>query len=421
VLLLAHKQTYRLEDLEAAARALGVRLTLGTNRCHVLAEHWDDDVLTLDLTDGNTTLDQVRPEHTRDPFSAVMGSCDLTTELAAVLSQALHLKGNPPHAAMLARHKGALRECLSAAGVPTPAFAVFDLDARGQAPLGRMCQHIDEKLGWPVVIKPLLLSGSRGVMRADNMVDLARQARRLSSILKDPELVASGEADHARVLVESYVDGVEVALEGLLLDGELHVLALFDKPDPLEGPFFEETLYVTPSRHPLEWQAAAASAVQAATRAMALDRGPVHAEMRITPDGRVFVIEAAARSIGGLCSRMLRFGTGRSLDEVVLMGVLGLGAPLQRREGAVGVMMLPIPRAGTLQGVDGAEDALRVPHVREVTITARAHEELVPLPEGGSYLGFLFAQADTPADVENALREGHRRLKVSVTARLPRA
>ncbi len=418
VLILASKRTYRLDDLVAAAAALGVRLTLATDRCHVLAQDWKDDVVTVEHLDAAACLPGIAQQHAKDPFVALVGSCDLTTELAAALSNTLGITSNPVNAAVLARHKGALREVLRAARVPSPAFHIFDLDEHGQAPLDQMCAVVPEVLGFPVVVKPLLLSGSRGVMRADDVTSLRAVTRRLCAILTDPELVASGEADHRRILVESYVDGVEVALEGLLEDGLLRVLALFDKPDPLVGPFFEETLYITPSRHPRTRQDAVVQATQAATAAMGLRQGPVHAELRITPDGRAVVLEVAARSIGGLCGRMLRFGTGKSLDEVVLASVLGLAPPVPRQDQAVGVMMLPVPKAGIFHGVTGVEQALQVPGVQEVTITAREHEELVPLPEGNSYLGFLFAQGSTPQDVEDALRTAFACLKVAVTSKL---
>jgi biotin carboxylase len=219
--------------------------------------------------------------------------------------------------------------------------------------------------------------------------------------------------------VESFVPGAEVALEGLLRGGELEVLALFDKPDPLDGPFFEETLYVTPSRHPAALAAAVVATTARAAAALGLREGPVHAELRLAPSGPV-VLEVAARSIGGLCSRTLRFGAGLSLEEVLVAHAMGLPLDALRREArAAGVMMLPIPRRGILHAVGGVEAARAVPGVEDVVVTAPEGREVVPLPEGDSYLGFLFARGETPGAVEAALREGHRRLDLDIRPPLP--
>jgi biotin carboxylase len=307
---------------------------------------------------------------------------------------------------MTARNKRLMREALARAGVPSPRFAVFSVEERPRA----------ER--YPVVVKPLLCSASRGVIRADDDQQLEAAWRRLAALLATPALRAVEDPDGHKILVEEFVPGPEVALEGILARGRLTVLALFDKPDPLDGPFFEETLYVTPSRHSPSLQAATAEVTARAAAAIGLVEGPIHAELRLSPAGPV-VIEVAARSIGGLCSRTLRFGLGsRSLEELVLRHALGeeLG-PLERLD-AAGVMMIPIPRGGVLQAVDGVDEARAVPLIEDVTVTAKLGEVLLPLPEGASYLGFIFARAGAPAAVEEALREAHRRLRFTVAAKL---
>jgi biotin carboxylase len=266
---------------------------------------------------------------------------------------------------------------------------------------------------YPCVVKPLMLSASRGVIRADDEGQFVGAVRRLEAILRTPDAAALGDIAR-QVLVEAFIPGREVALEGLLVRGELHVLALFDKPDPLDGPFFEETIYVTPSRLPAPVQAEIASCTARAARALGLQDGPVHAELRVNRRGPS-VIEVAARSIGGLCSRTLRFGTGLSLEELILRHALGMGIPsLERERQAAGVMMIPIPRAGVLKEVRGQAEARSVPGIEEIAITAHAGEDLVPLPEGARYLGFIFARAESPERVEAALREAHRRLEFIV-------
>jgi biotin carboxylase len=259
----------------------------------------------------------------------------------------------------------------------------------------------------PAVLKPVALSASRGVIRADDPAAARAAEARIRSILAD-----AGEDPDGPILAETYEPGVEVAVEALLRGGELEVLAVFDKPDPLEGPYFEETIYVTPSRLPADHVRLVEETAEAAARALGLREGPVHAELRLDGD-HVRMLELAARSIGGLCSRALRFGAGISLEEVILRHALGL--PLGdhvRERGASGVMMLPIRRAGTLREVRGVDAARAVPGVSDVRITIAPGRPVVPLPEGDRYLGFAFARAETPAEVEAALRAAHAALDV---------
>ena len=341
------------------------------------------------------------------PIDAVVGVDDATTVLAAVLLNALGLPHNPLRSTAAARDKYRMRTLLRGDGVPVPPYALrsFDDDPVVEA----------RRTAFPCVVKPLMLSASRGVIRADDEAQFVGAVRRLERILRTPEAAADGEAAR-QVLVEGFIPGREVALEGLLVKGDLHVLALFDKPDPLDGPFFEETIYVTPSRLPSTVQAELASCTARAAQALGLRDGPVHAELRVNRHGPS-VIEIAARSIGGLCSRTLRFGTGLSLEELILRQALGMEIPsLERECRAVGVMMIPIPRAGVLKEVRGQTEARAVPGIDEVTITAHPGQDLVPLPEGASYPGFIFARAESPERVEAALREAHRRLEFVVMA-----
>src|SRR5205085_2058496 len=295
-----------------------------------------------------------------------------------------------------------------------PRFQVVSRDA-GAAEL----EAISARIKFPCVIKPLVLSGSRGVIRADNPAELRSALARLSALLRSPDVAQRRDPDMDRVLIEEFIPGPEVALEGLLTAGRLHLLALFDKPDPLDGPYFEETLYVTPSRHPAVLQDAVAREVSRGCAALGLAEGPVHAELRLSPAGPR-ILEIAARSIGGLCGRALRFGVGVTPEELLLRPALGTaGEPPPREKRASGVVMLPIRSRGVLEEVRGVEEARRVPFVEDVAITAHLREELVPLPEGASYLGFAFARGDTPEQVEQALRQAGARIEAVVTPRLP--
>jgi len=402
LLLLIPTSTYRTEDFVEAARRLDVDLVVASERPNALAGERPDHLLTLPFDDAAAAAAQMREYARARPIDAVVPVDDVTTVAGAVIAQALGLRANPVAAVQATRNKLEMRERLAGAGVPAPAFAAFAVTGDAEAAARRV--------RYPCVLKPLVLSASRGVIRADDAGQLAHAWKRIAAILAEPDVQALGEGA-GQILVEDFVPGVEVALEGLLDRGALATLALFDKPDPLDGPFFEETIYVTPSRLPEASQQAIRDTAARAARALGLEDGPIHAELRVNARG-VWLIELAARSIGGLCSRTLSFGTGMSLEEIILRHALDLPiATLERDRRAAGVMMIPIPRAGVLRGVEGLDEARAVPLVQDVTISAHTGEELVPLPEGARYLGFIFSRAVAPAEAEAALREAHARLR----------
>jgi biotin carboxylase len=405
LLLLLPTTTYRTHDFLDAARTLGVEIVCASDEPSTFESHAPDNLLTLDFADPDAAAAKVAALADRRPLAAVVGVDDLTAVAAAAIAERLGLKANGRAAVAAARDKHQMRQCLAAAGVPIPRFrriALKDdpfLAARGVA--------------FPCVLKPLALSASRGVIRANNVDQFIAAFRRIGALLAREDVAVSGDAAQF-LLAEQYIPGIEVALEGLLMGGTLHTLALFDKPDPLEGPFFEETIYVTPSRLPAETQAAIERVSAAACAALGLGEGPVHAELRVNNDGP-WVLEVAARSIGGLCSRTLRFGTGMTLEEIILRHALGWEiASLARERRPAGVMMIPIPRAGRLAAVHGMAVAQTVAGIEEIAITAHVGQDVVPLPEGWQYLGFIFARADTPDTVEHALRKAHARLHYSI-------
>jgi biotin carboxylase len=405
LLLLLPTSTYRTQDFVDAATTLGVDLVCASEEPSTFESTVPDHLLTVDFTNPAAAAETAARFAARRPLDAVVGVDDLTAVAAAAIAERLGLRANLVAAVSAARDKYQMRQCLAAAGVRVPRFrriAIKDdpfLAARGVA--------------FPCVVKPLSLSASRGVIRADTIDQFMAALRRIAALLARDDVEVSGDAAQY-VLAEQYIAGIEVALEGLLVDGELKTLALFDKPDPLVGPFFEETIYVTPSRLPADIQAAIGRTTADACAALGLREGPVHAELRVN-DAGPWIIEVAARSIGGLCSRTLRFGTGMTLEEIILRQALGLPIASLEREGkAAGVMMLPIPRAGTLRAVHGVEDAAGVAGIEDVAITVHVGQPLEPLPEGWRYLGFIFARGAQPDDVEQALRDATARLKFSI-------
>jgi len=415
LLLLVPTTSYRLDDFQAAARRLGVPLVVGSDLCHKIEDAFgaQADLIPLDYRRPERAAEQIAEAAAQRPIRGIVPASDPTAVIAALAAERLGLPHNRPEGARRAANKHAMRAALRDAGLPVPAFALHDLREDPEAAA--------REATYPCVLKPLIFSASRGVIRADDPSGFVAAWRRIARLLGDTraERRPRGEEEAREVLVEAFVPGAEVALEGLLRGGALEVLALFDKPDPLDGPYFEETIYVTPSRHPAALQREIERIVADGARALGLSEGPLHAELRLSPQGPV-VLEIAARSIGGLCSRSLRFGAGLTLEEVLVAHAMGLPLDALRREQrASGVMMIPIPRRGILHAVRGIEAARAVPNVVDLVVTAEAGREVVPLPEGEAYLGFLFAKAESPAEVEAALREAHRRLDLDIRAPLP--
>ena len=412
VLLLLPTRTYRATDFLEAALKLNVEVVVASEEAATTADLSPRHTLVLDFS-APTVATQIIVEFAETyPIAAIVGVDDDTTLLATAASEALGLPHNPVDSAKATRNKYLLRHTLATNGVSVPAYqrvSIHDDAAEIAAKLGT-----DTHVSFPCIIKPLSLSASRGVIRADTPAEFVEAFQRTTKLLH--ALQESTDPPAQYLLVEDYIPGIEVALEGMLLDGELKTLALFDKPDPLEGPFFEETLYVTPSRLSMEVQAALHRATVEAADALGLIHGPIHAELRYNDTG-AHLIEIAARTIGGLCARTLRFGTGMSLEELVIRHAIGQQVEeLQREQQAAGVMMIPVPKAGILGEVRGKTAAYCVDGIVEVNITIPIGGEVVPLPEGARYLGFIFARAETPEAVESALREAHRQLEFVILA-----
>ncbi len=406
VLLLLPTTSYRTPDFLAAAVKLDLEVTVASEEASTMERLNPAGLLTLDFANLPACADMVAAFSAERPVAAVVGVDERTAVVAAAVAARLGLPHNTVASVVAAGDKGRMRQRLAEAGVESPRHRLFraEEDPRAAA----------REVGYPCVLKPIFLAASRGVIRADDAPGFVAAWRRLARILEEPAVAKRGGDAAKEILVEDFVPGVEVALEGLLSRGELRVLALFDKPDPLDGPFFEETIYVTPSRLSPRIQGDCAETATAAAKALGLKEGPIHAEMRVNASG-VSVIEIAARSIGGLCSRTLRFGTGMSLEELILRHALGLGLPAAEREAlAAAVMMIPIPKAGVLQEVRGVADARAIAGIEEVTISAHVGARLVPLPEGDRYLGFIFSRAGTPERAEAALREAHARLEFRI-------
>ena len=472
VLVVSHTTGYQLRAFNDAAEQLGIELVFATDRCHRLDDPWQDRAVAVRFHEIDASVAAIAARARQTPVDGVIAVGDRPVFLAARAAETLGIRWHSVEGALASTDKRRSRTLLAAAGLPSPRFEVLDASSAsasaasasaasapdlgpgtsdsgpgtsdaglGTSDLGPGTSDAGPgtsdagpgtsdagprppDVGFPCVLKPVGLSGSRGVIRAGDRREFETAYARIRALLARPEIRAVRAGLEDDILVEEYIDGREFALEGVMTDGRLQVLALFDKPDPLEGPFFEETIYVTPSRLTTSFQARVAGTIQHAATVLGLRHGPLHAECRVTSSGAIYVLEAAARPIGGLCSRVLSFEEAvdgghaprGSLEHVLLRHALGEPVDRVRRETAgAAVMMVPIPRRGMLRGVSGEEAAREVDGVTEIRITAKLGQILEPLPEAGSYLGFIFARGETARDAEAAVRGAHARLHFDIS------
>lgn len=402
VLIIAPHGSYRTAAYIQAANQLGVDVLIASQGEHSIVSDYVKGV-HVDFRNQEQAIETILAEAKLHAFSGIIGTDDTTTELAARVADKLSLPHNDPSAVSIAQRKDLARLCLKKSDVYIPNFDVL----KTTKPLSE--QNV--QVNFPAIIKPVALSASRGVIRVNNGQELEQAVERVANMLIKEHHVE--QSIRETLLLEEFIPGKEIAIEAMLYHGELDVLAIFDKPDPLNGPFFEETYYITPTSFSEKTQQEIKQTVLKACQAYGLSEGPIHAECRINGKG-VWILEVAARTIGGMCGRLLSLGTGYSLEELVLLHAMGKRVEIKTVESAAGVLMIPIPRAGILKRVEGLLEAQRVPYINELSIEVRDGYELVPLPEGNSYLGFIFAEAPTAKEAEQALRKAHDCLNIVI-------
>lgn len=391
-----------------AARRIEFDVSLATDRCHILEDPWGDQAIPVRFEDPCGSRDVLVAA---GPFDGIVAVADRPTFLAALTAEALGIPFHTSAGVAASRDKFLARQAFQSAGLLVPEFI--------RVPLNTDPIEAVRRASFPCVLKPLGLSGSRGVIRANDTDEFLAAFARIRALLEDTDVAILREEQNRYLQVETFIEGREFALEGIVTRCEVRIFAIFDKPDPLDGPFFEEAIYVTPSRESADTRRALMDATRSAVLALGLTHGPFHAEARVNGEG-VWVLEVAARPIGGLCARTLRFDGGMPLEELILRHAVGEHVSLRRLcETASGVMMIPIPKAGIYVGVEGIESAVKTPDVEEVVITAKEGQRILPLPEGSSYLGFIFARAESANRVEHALREAHAHLQFEIATALP--
>ncbi len=402
VLVIAPHGSYRTAPFIKAADQLNVDVLIASQGEHSIVSDYVQG-LHIDFQNEEQAIETILTEAKKHAFSGIIGTDDTTTELAARIAEKLTLPHNNPQAVKIAQRKDLARLSLKDASVKIPEFDLLTTTKS----LSQQNIHVN----YPAVIKPVALSASRGVIRVNNKQELQQALARLAKMLAAERQIDT--AVREILLLEEFIPGKEIAIEAMLHNGVLDVLAIFDKPDPLNGPFFEETYYLTPTSLSEKIQQEIKQTVLESCRAYGLKEGPIHAECRINKKG-VWILEVAARTIGGMCGRLLSLGTGHSLEELVLLHAMGRRIEINTVESAAGVLMIPIPKGGILKRIEGLLDAQRIPYVMEVSIEVRDGYELIPLPEGNSYLGFIFAEAPTVKEAEQALRNAHECLNIVI-------
>jgi len=402
VLVIAPHGSYRTAPFIQAANKLNIDVLIASQGEYSIVSDYEQG-LHIDFKDESSCIKTILAAAAQRAFSGIIGTDDTTTELAAKVAEKLSLPHNDPQAVKIAQRKDLARLSLKKSNAKIPQFDLLTTTK----PLSEQTV----KVKFPAVIKPVALSASRGVIRVNDQIELQQAIKRIKTMLLEERQI--DESIREILLLEEFIPGKEVAIEGMLHHGELDVLAIFDKPDPLDGPFFEETYYISPTSFSEKIQQQIKQTVLQSCQSYGLSEGPIHAECRVNERG-VWILEVAARTIGGMCGRLLSLGTGHSLEELVLLHAMGQRVEMKSLESAAGVLMIPIPGAGILKRVEGLLEAQRVPFISELSIEVREGYELVPLPEGNSYLGFIFAEAPSAEQAEQALRNAHDCLNIVI-------
>ena len=399
--------TYRASAFLEASKKLEISTIIGTDQPDILGHLNPGSSINLDYSKNNDSKKKIIEHINKFPIHGVLAIDEETLILGAIVADSLGLICHSMESVSTTRSKYELRKVLSEDGLRNPEFKLISSEENPKL--------ISKSISFPCVMKPTYLSGSRGVIRANNEKEFTNAYLRIKNILDEPEAIIRGKDEAKMLLIEEYIDGIEVAVEGIIVNGEFLPLTIFDKPEPLDGPFFEETLYVTPSRLPKSLQEKILEETKNASNAIQLTNGPVHAELRIDRNGDPWVIDIASRTIGGKCSRAIKFSDGITLESIILSHVLGKKLPnIVPISSSSGVMMIPIPKSGVLKEVLGKEDALAIEGIEEIEITIPLGDKIVQLPEGDRYLGFIFASSKKSDETIEILKEAHKNLKFKI-------
>ena len=404
VILIIPSASYRTSAFITAVKKLDLKVLVISDKSQVFSGKYPDNLIIMNFHHWKDRLDEISEWSERNGLKAVIGVDEESIVLAANISNYLNKEHNPVDSVLLTKNKYLMRIELKKAGICSPWFKRF--------PVHESPKKIINEIIFPCVIKPTFLSASRGVIRVNTIKELSDGFKTLNDLLSLEEIRKRGGDQSDWILVEEYIPGKEVAIEGIVSEGKLKVLAVFDKPEPLVGPTFEETIFVTPSILPEKTLYSLFETAEIAVNTLGIVKGPVHIEIRINSSGN-YILECASRSIGGICSNVLEFHGGMSLEELILRSYLGRNVEKTKlTDTARGVMMMPNEKSGILKEIRGVEDALNVKGVTDLQITLKPGENLEPLPKGDRYLGFIFAEDKDQELVIKALKNAWSKIAV---------
>jgi hypothetical protein len=407
LLLIAPEASYHTASFQAAGKRLGIEVILASEG-HFPIVSSQSVGLRVDFSRLSRSLRIIEATYRKTPFDGVIGTDDASLELAAIVAAAFGLPANSPLSAKVSRRKDNSRVAQREAGLVTPWFTVVTSNQQGG-------YVVPAEVNYPCVAKPVTLSASRGVIRVDNEQQLVAALSRIFGIIE------SSGPEHPRVvLIESYIPGSEYVVEGLLSGGNWQTIIIFGKPNPLEGPFFEETIYIAPPDLEIGVKRNMIEVVRRACAVYGLEHGPIHAECRVNEAG-VWLIELTPRTIGGKCSRLFELGTSVALEDIVILNSLGRQVSISPPTEFIGVMMIPVPGPGIVRRIEGINAASSVEHIEAIEIDVKPGQQLVPWPEGSSYPGFIFARGSRSQLVLNALNKAHKTLRFVLAPQLPLA
>ena len=404
VILIIPSASYRTGPFMNAIKKLDLKVLVISDKSQVFSGKYPDNLIIINFNHWKDKSVEISKWAKNNGLKAVIGVDEESIVLAANLSNFLNVDHNSIESVLLTKNKYLMRTELIKTGLCSPWFKIFSIYESSN--------KIINEISFPCVIKPTFLSGSRGVMRVNTKKELSEGIKTLNELLSLDELRKRGGKQSDYIMIEEYIPGKEVAIEGIVSEGKLTMLAIFDKPELLEGPTFEETIIVTPSVLTKKIQYSLLETLQVVVKALGIVKGPVHAEARINRNGN-YILECASRSIGGLCSKVLEFQGGISLEELILRSYLGRNIEKSKLIGnARGVMMMPTEKKGILKEIGGVKDALVVKGVTDLQITVKPGEKLQPLPKGDRYLGFIFAGGNNQEFVINALKNAWSKIEI---------
>ena len=378
LLLVIPENSYKSNDFVVAAEKLGIDFLIITDSEQVSSKFSD----TVIINKFDAELNKNNLKKLKD-VTHVLPVDHSALKFSGYLVDLLEVKGNKLESINLSMNKYESRKIFN---------SLLDIKVNNE-----IIKNIDDvntfiNKNGTSVLKPIYGTASKSVLKINNVEKNKEQIEKLMQDCFDQDLV-----------IEEYIDGKEYALEGTIINSELKKIVIFDKPVEYKHPYFEESIYITPSELSSEAEKRVVSIVDKACKKIGLEDGPVHVEFKIN-ENQIFIIEINPRMIGGLCSRCLSFGLFKvSLEEIILHAFMNNELKnIELLNNYVGVLMIPTPKSGKFISIN-KEELEKIPNISNVEITVPEGSDLLEPPYGDKYLGFAFSQGIDKKTVNESL------------------